>query len=515
MSAHRPQRALVLGHGAIGTAVLPLLLERLPLPPDRITIVDREDRREALGAGIERGLRFERLTITKDNYASVLEERLGAGDLLIDLTSYVDTLALVAWCQSRGVLFLNSSIERWYGDEGEAHRPQDGLLYPRMWRFHEWMLKRARPGGATAVVDHGANPGLVSHFVKQGLKEIAGAVLEGEAGPNGRLIPVREALEAGDWASLAEALAVRVIHISELDTQEPAAPRPKGEFQSTWSAGTMHDEALTLSEVCWGTHEGRIPPGALVYDAGPRHMIALGRPGVETWVRSWTPGGSFPAMVIGHDETYTIGESLTVLDGARARYRPTVYFAYQPFQPTLESLQESVEAGRYLQERTQVVIDELATGRDQLGCLLMGHALTAWWIGSLLSVEESRKLIGPEVNATTLQVAAALAAGLEWLLANPRAGVRLPDDLPHDVILDAARPYLGPFRSEAVDWMPAEGPREDPATWRFERFRAKTSLATAASPDPAPRPHRSRSRAAGRKRVRGRPGRTQQQQKTS
>ncbi len=497
MPRHRPHRVLVIGHGAIGTATLPLLLKRLPVEPDRITILDQEDRRSDLVEHTARGLRCERLTITKENYAEVLGQRLEAGDLLIDLTSYIDTLALVEWCQSRGVLFLNSAIERWSGDEGAAHNPDEGLLYPRIWRFHEWMLRNPRPNGPTAVVDHGANPGLVSHFVKQGLCEIAGSLLNGPGRLNGRSSAVREALDAGAWALLAEALGVRVIQISELDTQSSPTPRPRGEFQSTWSASTMHEEALTLSELCWGTHEGSLPQGARTFDAGPRHMVGLDRPGVDTWVRSWTPGGEFPAMVIGHDESYTIGEHLTVLDGARARYRPTVYFAYQPFRPTLESLQESVEAGRYLQSEARVVIEGLTTGRDQLGCLLMGHPLKSWWIGSLLSVEEARALVDSGVNATTLQVAASLAAGLEWLLANPLEGVRLPDDLPHEPILKAARPYLGPFVSEAIDWSPGNGGSDGPPDWRLPRFMAKTSLAREARSSPSEKhdPRRARTRA--------------------
>jgi homospermidine synthase len=82
------------------------------------------------------------------------------------------------------------------------------------------------------------------------------------------------------------------------------------------------------------------------------------------------------------------------------------------------------------------------------------------------------------VNATTLQVAASLAAGLEWLLANPAAGPLLPDDLPHDAILRAARPYLGTFRSEAIEWSPTNE-AGDQAAWLFPSFRTDVSLSTA------------------------------------
>jgi homospermidine synthase len=478
---HHPQRILVIGYGAIGTAFLPLLLERLPVPADRITVLDRVDRRRLLRPFLERGVRFEQITITKTRYREQLQERLGRGDLLIDLASYIDTLALVEFCQERGVLFLNTSVERWYEDEVLSHRADHGLLYPRLWRITDWLARHRLAEGATAVIDHGANPGLVSHFVKQGLQEIAAAVLDGPGGARLRPGVVREALEARAWDRLAEALGVRVVQISEIDTQRHATPRPRGEFLSTWSARTMREEALTLSELCWGTHEGPVPEGYAGFETGPRHMIYLPTPAVETWVESWTPGGVFPAMVIGHDETYTIGEQLTVRNGRRVRYRPTIYFAYQPCQAALESLQECVESGGRLQARVRVLTEDLVSGKDQLGCLLMGPGFRSWWIGSLLSIEEARALIGPGVNATTLQVSAALAAGLEWMLAHPASGPRLPDELPHDEILPAARPYLGPFLSEAAPWGPPTGRAAARDAWRFPRFLVNASLSAGAT----------------------------------
>ena len=487
---------MILGYGAIGTAALPLILDRLPLSPDRITVLDRADRRRALREFLERGLRFERLTITRENYAAALAARLGPGDLLIDMAPCVDTLALLEFCREHGVLFLNSSVERWPHGNGHA-RPEDRLLAPRMRRVVEWIVAHGGAPGPTAVIDHGANPGIVSHFVKQALVDIAGTVVERRIGPEGRRAAVGEALASRAWDRLAEALRVRAIQICELDTQATSRPRPEWEFQSTWSASTMHEEALTSSEICWGTHEGPVPAGARAFTAGADHMIRLPAAGIETWVSSWTPGGPFPAMVIAHDEAYTIGRHLTVAPRGRVRYRPTVYFAYLPCQPTLDSLKESAAAGASLQQRCCVLTDDLDSGRDQLGCLLMGHPLGGWWIGSLLSVDEARAVSGPGVNATTQQVSVSLAAALAWLLDHPAAGTLFPDDLPHDAILPVAMPLLGPFRSEPVAWVPNGKPGRRRDAWRFRDFRLNASLSTTshsavrpAARDPRPRERR-------------------------
>lgn len=113
----------------------------------------------------------------------------------------------------------------------------------------------------------------------------------------------------------------------------------------------------------------------------------------------------------------------------------------------------------------RVLKDEIVSGEDILGCLLMGHDFGAWWIGSMLDIDESRELV-PNQNATTVQVAVAVAAGVQWMVKNPRYGVCDPDDLPYDEILSSAFPYLGPFISRPVNWTPLEVRRPAPALCR-------------------------------------------------
>src|SRR5690606_22103076 len=81
-------------------------------------------------------------------------------------------------------------------------------------------LKRRYPGGHTAVVAHGANPGLVSHFAKKALLDIASAAGHEFSPPGSR----------EDWAALACAVGVKVIHIAERDTQTPKVAKQPGEF---------------------------------------------------------------------------------------------------------------------------------------------------------------------------------------------------------------------------------------------------------------------------------------------
>ena len=106
--------------------------------------------------------------------------------------------------------------------------------------------------------------------------------------------------------------------------------------------------------------------------------------------------------------------------------------------------------------------DEIEEGVDELGVLLMGNAKGVYWYGSHLGIDEARKS-APYNNATSLQVAAGVLAGVVWAIRNPKLGVIEPDDIDHDTMIDIARPYLGEIVGSYGQWTPLEG-----RNWPFE-----------------------------------------------
>jgi homospermidine synthase len=105
------------------------------------------------------------------------------------------------------------------------------------------------------------------------------------------------------------------------------------------------------------------------------------------------------------------------------------------------------------QDRQRLMVDEITTGIDELGVLLMGHAKGAYWYGSRLSIEQAR-VAAPHNNATSLQVTAAVLGGIVWAIENPRAGVVEADELDHARVLEVAWPYLGDMVGAYTDWTP-------------------------------------------------------------
>jgi homospermidine synthase len=276
-------------------------------------------------------------------------------------------------------------------------------------------------------------------------------------------------------------LGVRTIHISERDTQAVGAPGEAREFANTWSPEGFYDEACCAPvEMGWGTHERHLPPGAFRYRRGPRNQIRLDAPGIDTRVRTWVPSGEIVGFLIPHSEAFTISAHLTVNENGRALYRPTVLFAYRPCDSALASLLELGMRNDRIEFRSRVLTDEIVSGRDELGVLLMGHDYRSWWTGSVLDIEEARRH-APHQNATTLQVACSLTAACQWVMRHRAEGVRFPDDLPHEEILAEARPFLGRFLSAQVCWPPLDdrvGAKaapgaswpEDGDIWQFDTF---------------------------------------------
>ncbi|MHB8691446.1 MAG: saccharopine dehydrogenase C-terminal domain-containing protein [Solirubrobacteraceae bacterium] len=477
-----PGRILVVGLGGVSRCTLPLLFDQLDVPRSRHTVMDFADlATDDVRYVRDMGATFVEGRITPENYRALLAEHVGPGDLIVDLAWNIDTLAVLDWCHGRDVRYVNASLEVWdpYAGIG-SEPPQQRTLYARHMRLRELLDSWGENSGPTAVLDHGANPGLVSHFTKQALLDIADAWLSNGGAPGPQRDRIEHAAASREFNHLSRALGVTTIHISERDTQISSRPKCENEFVNTWSVEGFYEEGIAPAELGWGTHERSLPPGAQTHSAGPRNQICLAHPGCRTWVRSWVPCGEIVGMVIRHGEAFSISQQLTVEDEGIAVYRPTVHYAYCPADAAIASLHELHMRRDRLQENQRIMSDDIVDGRDELGCLLMGHPFKSWWIGSLLDIHETRRLV-PNQNATTLQVAASVLAAAQWLIDHPREGVCLPDDLPHEPILRTAKPYLGSFVSEPVDWTPLQnwnepfpgygrGRPDDDDVWQFSTF---------------------------------------------
>ncbi|MGC3979639.1 MAG: saccharopine dehydrogenase C-terminal domain-containing protein [Steroidobacteraceae bacterium] len=411
-----------------------------------MTIVTSDARGEAEAQTY--GIRFIKQPLKRDNYRQVLQPLLGKGDFLLNLSVDVSSLDLVRLCAEVGALYLDTCIEPWAGGYTDTSlTPSQRSNYAL--REAALKLRAELPNAPTALLTHGANPGLVSHLVKQALLNVAADIGLSVSTPTSR----------EQWAALAQQLGVKVIHIAERDTQVASKPKRIGEFINTWSIDGFVGEGCQPAELGWGSHEKTLPPQGRRHDFGDGSAIYLMRPGADTRVRTWTPrAGHFQGFLITHSEAISIADYYSVKEGSAKQgesvaYRPTVHYAYHPCDEAVVSVHELAGRNWRQQETQRLLMDEIVDGIDELGVLLAGHKKGAYWYGSQLGIAEARKL-APYNNATSLQVCVSVLAGLVWVIENPRTGIVEADNIDFQRVLQVCMPYLGPVVGEYTDWTP-------------------------------------------------------------
>ncbi|WP_442582317.1 homospermidine synthase [Mesorhizobium sp. ASY16-5R] len=442
---------VMIGFGSIGRGTLPLLERHFKFDQARMTVIDPRDTDKKLLD--ERNIKFLQESVTKKNYKKLLTPLFtegGGQGFCVNLSVDTGSLDLMKLCRELGVLYVDTVVEPWLGfyfdkDASNASRTNYAL--------RETVREEIRknPGGTTAVSCCGANPGMVSWFVKQALVNLANDI--------GLEFNEPAAGDREGWAKLMKKAGVKGVHIAERDTQRTKNPKPFNVFWNTWSVEGFISEGLQPAELGWGTHEKWIPKNAKKHKKGSKSAIFLEQPGANTRVRTWCPTlGAQYGFLVTHNEAVSISDYFTVRDKhGDVTFRPTCHYAYHPCNDAMLSLDEMFGAAGKAQPVLHVLDEtELVDGSDELGVLLYGHDKNAYWYGSHLSLAEARKL-APYQNATGLQVTSAVLAGMVWALENPNAGIVETDEVDYRRCLEVQSQYLGPVEGYYTDWTPLEG----------------------------------------------------------
>ena len=436
---------VMIGFGSIGKGTLPLIERHFQYDKKRFVVIDPEDKDRHLLD--ERGIRFIHKAVTRENYRELLAPLLtegGGQGFCVNVSVDTGSLDIMQLCREIGTFYIDTVVEPWIGFYFD---PSLGPEARSNYVLRESVLaaRRKKPGGTTAVSCCGANPGMVSWFVKQAVVNIARDTGHKFDEPKSR----------ADWGKLAQGLGIKGIHIAERDTQRAKAPKPLGVFVNTWSVEGFISEGMQPAELGWGTHETWMPVNGREHKEGCRAAIYLLQPGANTRVRSWTPTAQAQyGFLITHNESISISDYFTLGDAAKPSYRPTCHYSYHPCNDAVLSLHEMFgQAGRKQPKVHILEENEITDGIDELGVLIYGHKKNAYWYGSQLSIEETRR-VAPYQNATGLQVTSAVLAGMVWALENPTAGIVEADEMDYRRCLEVQMPYLGPVIGTYTDWTP-------------------------------------------------------------
>jgi threonine dehydrogenase-like Zn-dependent dehydrogenase len=102
------RRLVVLGFGAIGQGVLPLLYRHIDMKPDQVVIISNEFSDEQLRHAGDYGAQTVKYKLTRNDYKNCLKQTVKKGDFLINVSIDVSSVALIEHCQVSLAQYLTS-----------------------------------------------------------------------------------------------------------------------------------------------------------------------------------------------------------------------------------------------------------------------------------------------------------------------------------------------------------------------------------------------------------------------
>ena len=156
------------GFGAVGKSFYEKVCKEIKFNENKYYVVTRD--KQEFEAYINMGgmvANFITEEVNKENFEQVFEKYLNSGDILIDFADTVGTKDICAWCANKNIMYINTGEadwpENWYSIlEENKKKNQMKEKYKNLKNINKVPI----------VLQHGNNPGLVSHFVKAGLEYI-------------------------------------------------------------------------------------------------------------------------------------------------------------------------------------------------------------------------------------------------------------------------------------------------------------------------------------------------------
>lgn len=392
-SFKRPERALVIGcHGGVARAFLTLLNksevgQRLRDRFENFVLVDQAPQPDE-PVSFE-GTYLPSTSVDNiDVFVSLLKEHKITH--VIDLSS-IDTVECTHACDELGVDFLCTSIEEWPGAEPVPTDKAIGRVLPPI---------KPQLANQSHLIGSGANPGLVNALVFEAIEQFAQKV---------GVEPTPAALELNS------------VFVTEEDTTEVIGTDFTGnEFPITWSPSHCIEELFE--------------PRAF-YAVNTRTMGLPHRP-VDRYYRVRCGERFIDGMVVPHEEVKTLARKLPDVE---------VAFIYRVPPQTLRALGANLTRSRFEDWSPRRLCPPWTSdivGEDCLGVLLNSRRYGEFWMGFVTDV---RKGLALGTNATELQVAAGVIAGLEQL--GEVKGIHFVEDLDHKRFIKTVTEILGPVKT--------------------------------------------------------------------
>jgi homospermidine synthase len=373
---------VVIGHGVVGRGVVAHLR-------GRIVIIDQQPTAYENGKG--QIVQIVQACMTEHNFVELLEHHSAPGTIVIETANHVGTADVVAWCHANGRHFVNTVSDIWHSDMvawSDGYRNIDGLLYrcvEPLFALHE-----GAPAGPTSVMMQGANTGMVNHYFRQAIRELAASAGETED---------------------AIGRAVREVYILEKDTLcfRPGVRPEPNVFYNTWNIKEFIIESAAFCEFPEkGARTVRDRP--LQRDVFLDDVVVKGR-------------------LVPHEETFTMAYCLEKTYG---NTQASVQFLYEASPIGVYSRMNYPFGYEYTE---RCVTDEVERGYDLVGTLIVLDDGRNWFTGYRMENAVSRRFF-ENSNATAWYVSAGVLAAVDWIRAEPNRGILFPEFADNAAVID-------------------------------------------------------------------------------
>ena len=396
--------------------------------------------------------------VTKDNFRQVFEKYGDCGDLLLDFADTVGTKDICDWCAEKNMMYINT---------GDADWPENWLNVFEQNKNLNDMKEKHRINHLTnkhpIVLQHGNNPGLVSHFVKAGMEYLVNTQYKKDK-------QLKTLIKQNRFNEAAYRLGIKIIHVNDIDLQKINQNCDNSTLFNTWCIDSFLFEMLTEATINLGSHEHIDFKDECKYIDSMHGFLELKKLAAEYKCRTYYPDGAFEGFLVPHDETVTIAKSLEVKQDGKVIYRPTVMFLYAPCQLATEYLSKAkvneypqpdpekpsdcedangpmiIRGYEYPNYAEIVYKEKITSGTEYVGVLLMGEDFDPVWVGNRV---ELSFLYKSEKNSywqtpTITPVAMSALAAVCWMIENKdQGGIYFPDDIAdYKYILKIAEKYI-------------------------------------------------------------------------
>lgn len=432
-------RIVQLGFGAVGKSFFEKVSNEIKFDKDKYFVISREELEYTffleLGGNIGN---FIVADINRNNYKEIFSKYLNEGDFLIDFADGVGTRDFTEWCANKNVFYLNTGETDW--DDNWYNIFEENLKKNKL---RNELKQNRNVNKYPIVLQHGNNPGLVSHFIKKGLEYIVKRQFKNNERFN-------NLLKENKFNELAKELDLKEIHVNDNDYQKVRDEFDENKLYSTWSIDSFFFEMLSEATANIGTSE------KIDYEKECKNIdlkngfmefkdIALNKIG-ETYY----PKGKFEGFIVPHEETITIAKSLEVKSNENIIYRPTVLFIYSPCDFAIKYLEKArinnytninkteniddvvVRGFKYPKKYEILYKENIKSGTEYVGVLLLGSNFKPVWIGNRI---KKKFLYKNKKNSfwqtpTITPVSMSALSAMCWMIKNKdRGGIYFPDDI--------------------------------------------------------------------------------------